>query len=286
MSDLPLREALARSQAELNPSGQWPVRIAEIASALGIALQIRTASGNEIADLEIGDNPVITLYRRSKRRRELDGNERFSVAHELGHWILWRRARAVPRRASEYWLHEALCNQFAANLLVPQLHLRRAVEELREQKIRSVFFPTTIARAANVSWSVAARAITTIYPTLGYLKLVAHSSSRLLVHTSSVSRGLGCFMGERALIRDKQLLDATLELAPGARQTARLSFEAGALQVRDAPCLIMREYSSARPTFIVAMSLSESIVTPNGTTGNEKSRGRRHSPASNLTKAA
>jgi uncharacterized protein DUF955 len=261
MIELPLREALARSQVELNPSGDWPVRIAQIASLLGIALHFRAAHAQEVADLEIGEHPVITIYRRSNHQRTLDGNERFSVAHELGHWILWRRARAVPGRASEYWLHEALCNEFAAELLVPRVRLQKTVEKLRQQNVRSIFFPATVARAANVSWSVAARAITSLYPTLGYLRLVSDSTRRLFVSTSSISRRLGCFVGERAFIRDGAFLNAAQELAPGKRRTMRTSFEAGALHVMDAPCVIMRENGSRKPTFIVAVSLCQAVAS-------------------------
>jgi hypothetical protein len=133
------------------------------------------------------------------------------------------------------------------------------VEQLRERGTRSVFFPKIIAGEAKVSWSVAARAITAVYPMLGYLRFVRDSNDRLFVRTSSVSAGAGSFVGERAYIRDSDLLRVSRELRPGARKTITASFAAGALKVKNAPCAVFRECAHEIPTFVVAISLQNSF---------------------------
>lgn len=46
--------------------------------------------------------------------------ERFTVAHELGHYLVLRRSSFQPMANREYWRLEEICNDFAAALLVPE----------------------------------------------------------------------------------------------------------------------------------------------------------------------
>src|SRR5205807_1171969 len=91
----------------------------------------------------------------------LSARERFSIAHELAHWVIWRRYGSLPGSASEYWFHETLCNEFAAGLLVPQSALEKFLQRLDNDKTHPVFFPSKVVQSAAVSWEVAARSIAT-----------------------------------------------------------------------------------------------------------------------------
>src|ERR1700720_3732237 len=103
MRSVPLRDVLAGASEELNPSRDWPLLIRPIVEGLGIKLSFEsTVRDRRAAQLIIDDPPVITIYRHSENARDLDYNERFSVAHELGHWIVWRRTRTAPRPGANY----------------------------------------------------------------------------------------------------------------------------------------------------------------------------------------
>jgi Zn-dependent peptidase ImmA (M78 family) len=55
--------------------------------------------------------------------------DRFKIAHELGHWILYHECNAMPMGVEEYWMHERLCDRFAARLLIPNWTLQEMMGE-------------------------------------------------------------------------------------------------------------------------------------------------------------
>lgn len=63
------------------------------------------------------DHPVV--YRRPGRRGDMTPRERYTVAHEIAHSIVQRTLRSAPSRSREYWGLEDLCNEYAAEVLMP-----------------------------------------------------------------------------------------------------------------------------------------------------------------------
>src|SRR6185295_1367329 len=45
--------------------------------------------------------------------------DRFCTAHEIGHYLLISAFRETPSNNKEYWKTEALCDEFARELLTP-----------------------------------------------------------------------------------------------------------------------------------------------------------------------
>lgn len=73
-----------------------------------ITFPVRANSwANIILPIRYASSPSIASY------------ERFCVAHELAHLVLYRHSRISARRESEYWKHEVLCDEFARSLLMP-----------------------------------------------------------------------------------------------------------------------------------------------------------------------
>ena len=83
--------------------------------------------------------------------------ERFTIAHELGHYVLMRDTTFRATREAEYWLGEDLCNRFASHLLIPDSLLVGLTEpESSRELAESV---CSIARDTGVTFEPAARAI-------------------------------------------------------------------------------------------------------------------------------
>lgn len=112
----------------------------------------------------------VILYAPTESRRE-----NFTLAHELGHWLVyqvddiydWLDDQPEPDVALE-----TLCDRIASRLLVPDTVLRQAVGEGPVQA-RHV---TEIYRATNASIPVCGIALASQLPTLGAVIVVRHST--------------------------------------------------------------------------------------------------------------
>jgi hypothetical protein len=87
----------------------------------------------------------------------LSPQERFTIAHELGHYILMRDTVFRPQRDADYWLGEQLCNRFASQLLIPDSLLDKLVEPRSSRELAAAV--TLVAGTASVTFEPAARAI-------------------------------------------------------------------------------------------------------------------------------
>jgi hypothetical protein len=94
----------------------------------------------------------VLLMRAHSRREQISSHERFTIAHELGHYLLLREAQFRPQRNAEYWLGERLCNHFASRLLIPP----RVLVDISE--------PAMADELANAVNEVALRTMVTAEP--------------------------------------------------------------------------------------------------------------------------
>jgi IrrE N-terminal-like domain len=259
-----IRAVLQHSHVELNPEAQWPIDLQSLLSRLGIELRVsndKAAFGK--AYLIPDEPPTIVLSARSNRKLSQDGVDRFSIAHELAHWIVWRRLGFAPAMGSEYWDNEILCNEFAAELLVPKRRLVDFVAVLRARRVNPVYFPAIVAQAAKVSWDVAARAISALAELdLSYVRLSSSAgSSKTVVTCSTVSNKSGSFLGNRAYLRDLNLID-WLKSRPVDRVADRsVSVKFGALEIVDVKCAFLRERAfGTRMQFVMQFASSAVLL--------------------------
>jgi hypothetical protein len=126
------RELMAWAQ-KLRPIGKPYVSVLNVASELGtvVALRVHANVAPSSAQIDLRHRPPkIILYRAGKVDGEreiqpseenlLTPRERFSVAHELGHWIVTNHLGCNPQLdRKSYWEHELAINTFAGCLLVP-----------------------------------------------------------------------------------------------------------------------------------------------------------------------
>jgi len=112
-------------------------RLAEVASRLGLHVQEVEATSFDGALVRITGSPIGTVAIR--RDIPEGGRKRFTLAHEIGHYVLPNQQADAPSpcrpHAIESWdrslgPHEIDANRFAAEILLPRALLR---DELKNQ---------------------------------------------------------------------------------------------------------------------------------------------------------
>ncbi len=139
-------------------SDKVPVDVLEIAE-FDLELNIRTISRlKEDADVDallLGDWQTLIVDQQQYLEDRFINRMRFSIAHEIGHYVLHREVfQQIPRQSVEDWIQfmsgmpdkeygllEFHANEFAGRLLVPFDELKRefdkSMEELNDNGIPS-----------------------------------------------------------------------------------------------------------------------------------------------------
>ncbi|MBI3747443.1 MAG: ImmA/IrrE family metallo-endopeptidase [Chloroflexi bacterium] len=153
--------------AEALSVGTFPIDLFALVGRLGIGIVGEgRASGPHLGRLEHrGGNWTIVLPGQARSEPILLGpRERFTVAHEIGHYLVEARFGYRPTGTREYWKLETLCNEFASSLLLPiaalQAKVRRPMVSAREL----VDFTAQVAREGKVSLEASARRIVALSP--------------------------------------------------------------------------------------------------------------------------
>lgn len=248
-----IRTTLSRALQQLNPDGVWPVNLHGILSRLGIRLLYEEKKGKAEALLQLGRPPTVIVYRQSPSPL-LSAKERFSIAHELAHWIVWCRFGFSPS-SETYWDHETLCNEFAAELLVPPRALKSFLDRQYGENVNPIYFPDKVKRSASVSWDVAAKSITSASPAdLAYLQLIkvpptdsskAASSEQPIifkVRCSTLTNKPGSFVGQHSVLKAQhELLKWMDDLPQRTFKRREIALTGGNLRLTNVLCTFMRE---------------------------------------------
>jgi Zn-dependent peptidase ImmA (M78 family) len=130
-------EAYAENVLEAHSVVEPPVPVERIASDLGLIVEY-TELGDDVSGILVldGDNGVIGVNSKHPTVRQ-----RFTIAHEIGHWCLHRdwtdvfidsefEPRYRDKKASRGRNPEEIqANKFAAALLIPESFLNACIEE-------------------------------------------------------------------------------------------------------------------------------------------------------------
>ena len=104
-----------------------------IACAAGAAVRYRRLAIGDARIVGLGDRAIITVDDRASRVRQ-----RFSVAHELGHWHHHRGRRLICHGAADQQDGAAGCEReadgYAADLLMPRFMLGPLVAEVARRQ--------------------------------------------------------------------------------------------------------------------------------------------------------
>ncbi len=137
-------------RAQYWPSGEIPVDVESIAT-FDLGLEIRPITGlKEDADVDallLGDWKTLIVDQQQYMDDRFINRLRFSIAHELGHYVLHKAVfERIPRSSAEEWiafmkdmpekeygLLEYHANEFAGRLLVPVDDLKSEFEKALQQ---------------------------------------------------------------------------------------------------------------------------------------------------------
>jgi hypothetical protein len=151
---LAIRESARRQAEALVADCGWedlPVAIAEIAARVGVrAVSFRRQSADGVltarddGGFDLTLHPLRGNWRELRREylerggRDLPGRMRFTVAHEIGHALMFAREEGVaprqlfrPRTRREHFQVESECNRLAARLLMPEAVVQLARDDPR-----------------------------------------------------------------------------------------------------------------------------------------------------------
>lgn len=219
------KQELLNLASSLRPAGKPSVSILEIAHQLGavVSLQLHTARKSETAQINLRSRPPkILLYRfnSAQGEREIDGREegiltpreRFSIAHELGHWLLLDRLGIDPQQGGRsYWVQEEAVNAFAGKLLVPDWLAEDWLGDTRQEEPVPTFALRKWAEQSRVSEEVVAKALVRHRDQIGFLRLLPSVRKRdgLPVLQAILSaRGARLELpNERSHLADPELMD-------------------------------------------------------------------------------
>ena len=129
--------------ADLHP----PMDVEEAARRLGLDIEEIRMSGS-VAGMLIREEPKRWLIVLNSKINH-PGRRRFTIAHELGHWVMHRpRLKETSLELDGQWEREA--NEFASHLLMPP--------DLLEEQVR-LFGLSHLERHFDVSTAAAAAAL-------------------------------------------------------------------------------------------------------------------------------
>jgi IrrE N-terminal-like domain len=208
----------------LRPKGRKSASVIEIASSLGtvVSLHVHTTAASPSAQLDFRHRPPkINLYRRGKADGErevlasdenlLTARERFSVAHELGHWIALTHLRVEPRSDKRgYWQQERIINSFAGSLLAPDWLVEEWLEGVSHSEPISPFSLKSWADTqCRTSEEVVAKRIVQLRSYVGFLRVVParrrRDGARVLKVLCSAAGQELMLPNERSYIHESQL---------------------------------------------------------------------------------
>lgn len=187
---------LMRQAEELTEGENLPIRLESICEGFEVTVvmgaarpsrgggAIRVSSQGAIIEVSAPTDGKVTHHTR------------FTIAHELGHYLLWKQMGIAPFSRNEYWQVERLCNEFAANLLIPRRAVASMVSGWESWKVYEVFTTSMkLAMEADVSWIVAATRIADIVPRAFYAYVERDDSDSLKVRTMTCRNAQGDRIG-------------------------------------------------------------------------------------------
>ncbi len=142
LADLIRPEQLVAEILRQNPQMPVPVPLEELARLAGISkIEAFTSEGFEgalIANVTKSEGAIFYSSRGPRPR------QRFTIGHELGHFLLpWHRqltfqctAEDISSRANKDW--EIQANQFAAELLIPAPLVRTRLQKLKDPELAHI----------------------------------------------------------------------------------------------------------------------------------------------------
>ncbi len=176
-----IEQRLSQEAEKLHKGRRTPIDVAALLEWVGINLRVQIDPTNPShGSLLWTDTGVEVIVRREKPRAYLSPRERFTVAHELGHFFIEARFGYKPVSEAEYWQVEALCNAFAGRLLLPEGEVRGVLQPWPNTPARLLQSVHRLAEKHSVSFQVAGREVVTYVGTASVGELSDRQEGRSL----------------------------------------------------------------------------------------------------------
>ncbi|MGH9891447.1 MAG: ImmA/IrrE family metallo-endopeptidase [bacterium] len=139
-----------------------PIDVLSLLTDLGLGLRIESGTRNRRAGglrrLDVGWE--VLVVRNDHNSLRLTPRERFTIAHEIGHYFVAARFAFKPGSNREYWALEDLCNDFARSLLAPREALVRVLKHEPTSAKDLAEMTESLSELTQLSLEPAARRIT------------------------------------------------------------------------------------------------------------------------------
>jgi hypothetical protein len=275
---------LVRLAHSLRPANRPLASMLEVACELGVAVCLRLHTGTDpsFAQIDLGSRPPkVTIYRAANISGEreitrwdenlLTSRERFSLAHELGHWVAYSRLRIGPQTDRKlYWDHERAINAFAGCLLAPDWLAAKWLAEIPEgtpiPPFAVRYWATSQCRSSE---EVVAKALARHRASIGFLKLLRTTKrgdgSQVLQVLCSVSGKALPLPRERSHIDSPELFGLLRSKQAGSAWVPRLRL--GTCELRSLR-LSWRRGSPIKfqESFWLSAALSTSLIAADSST--------------------
>ncbi|HJP82742.1 MAG TPA: ImmA/IrrE family metallo-endopeptidase [Fimbriimonadaceae bacterium] len=242
--------------------GRWdvPISIGQVSAALGVVLVLgdeglreSLARGGSVELSEAvartqtkdglfvpASKPCIYLAGAPSDPDALTERQRFTWAHELAHFLLWKTTGFSS--AGNYWHIERDCNWFASLLLVPDRALEKIVGRPSRAWLGSV---REVMAACRVSWPVAAGRMTMfsggkIVFLRGRLLRPAGQEWRIEITYSSAVAYTGDALGAGSKIKSFVFTERCRLAEEGKVIGTKLHFDIGQLKTNSCFALVRR----------------------------------------------
>jgi hypothetical protein len=153
---------LAQDAEKLAGRRDLPIDPIEILSDLGLGLRIESGATNRRAGglrrLDTGWEVLLT--RQEASDAQLTQRDRFTIAHEIGHYLVAARFAFKPQSNREYWDLEEICTDFARLLLAPRTALAQILRDEPASAQHLLQMAQSLSELTQLSLEPAARRIT------------------------------------------------------------------------------------------------------------------------------
>lgn len=139
----------AKSTLEQVWDGEFPIDPRKLAEAHGIKVEFVSLLEDISGAIVANDRDDVRIL---VSETEDFARQRFTIAHELGHYIERRIANDdeysfVERRGGAYSLHELFADTYAANLLMPESKFRRIHDITNDISVIANYFAVSPSAA-------------------------------------------------------------------------------------------------------------------------------------------
>jgi Zn-dependent peptidase ImmA (M78 family) len=187
-------QVLSRRAGELTSElTVFPVQVRPICTSLGVRVVRRASVPKGKAYLAWDNGPKRKALVLLPTESVLEW-DRFCTAHELGHFILASEFNEPPYDTKEYWKAEFLCDEFARQLLTPELLVETWLGLFPVTTLADYFTVCDgLAREAKVPWVQAAKRIHTTTPGLAFFRIIKNEDGDFVIRHSSFTEDRGKF---------------------------------------------------------------------------------------------